>query len=228
MHKKYDEPAVIIQMYVNRTIQFSEHSMLTLSVILKHCDLQETLETFHNVTSGFSSYNLTVSPSCSLLDWLLPNKDDVSLTELKLVPVSTELLVELIVKTQSDTIESSSDTKFKTNEISITNSFEDDYKVTSFEMGVLISDTCVESTKYSSEKSDESKKLVIPAAKDKLIELLTRDCNIIIEREIRTQEPKTKLKMLTVCVSQCVLISGILSRFLRWNIITYSDLPTFR
>jgi hypothetical protein len=221
-------------MFLNGTIQLSEHSLQTLQVILKCCDLPETLEAFHNINSKVPSYKTANqgpdSVRCALLDWLLPNKEDLGLIELNLVPfmpsLMSRLLVELVVKSQYD-MDDICVSENMCGERLVANSIEDDYMISSFEMGLLIKNR-INVSSCTSEKSNQSTKLVITSVKDKLIELLKRDCSLLTERVVMLQDSTTKLKILTDCVSQCLLISSTLSWMLKWSIITSHNLPTFR
>jgi hypothetical protein len=220
-------------MFLNGTIQLSEHSLQTLQVILKCCDLPETLEGSYNIQSQVPSYQTTShgpeSLRCALLDWLLPNKD-LGLTELNLVPFTpsfmSRLLVELIVKSQCD-VDDDCISDNPCDEKFITNSIEDDYMISSFEMGLLFK-ICSKVSSCVSENSNPSVKLIIVSARDKLEELMKRDCSLITERVVMPQDSTAKLKILTDYVSQCLLILSTMSWMIKCNVITSCDLPTFR
>lgn len=221
-------------MFLNGTIQMSEHSLQTLQAILKCCDLPENLEAFHSSQSNVPSYQTVnhgpESLRCALLNWLLPSKEDLRLTELNLVPFvpsfMSRLLVELIVKSQCDVddncmSDNTCDEKF------IANSVEDDYMISSFEMGLLFKN-CNKVSPCISKNSSHSAKLVIVSARDKLVTLLKRDCSLITERLVMPQDSTTKMKILRDYVSQCLLILSTLSWMLKWNVFTSNDLLTFR
>ncbi|KAJ9577914.1 hypothetical protein L9F63_025227, partial [Diploptera punctata] len=220
---KCHQSSAIIQMYLNGTIQLSEHSLRTLQVILKTCDLPENVDALNSISSGFSILPKQ-SLRCALLDWILPNREDVSFSELKLVPFlpqfMSKVLVEIAIRSQNDV---DSDT-FNGKSLSI-NSIEDDYWVSSFEMGLLIADSDIRNVRKMSVNNDS--KLVITSVRDKLIELLIRDCNILEEREYTPTESKMKLKIVQDYISECMLVSSVLSWMLRWNVITSYALPTF-
>lgn len=230
LHQKTQQPSVLIHMFLNGTIQLSEHSLQTLQVILKCCDLPETLEAFHNFQSRVPSYQTANrSPEClrcALLDWLLPNKEDLGLTELNLVPLMSRLLVELIVKSHCDVDDSCVSNNTCVQKF-VTSSIEDDYMISSFVMGLLPKDRS-NVLPCTSEESNHNSKLVIALAKDKLIELLKRDCSLVIESVVIPQDFTTKLKVLTDYVSHCLLVISTLSWMLKWNVITSRNLPTFR
>jgi hypothetical protein len=221
-------------MFLNGTIQLSEHSLQTLQVVLKCCDLPENLEGFHSIQSKVPSYQTASqgpeSLRCALLDWLLPNKEDLGLTELNLVPFApsfmSRLLVELIIKSQCDVDDScmSDDT---CDEKFITHSIEDDYMISSFEMGLLFKN-CSKVSSCVSENSNPNVKLTIVSARNKLEELMKRDCSLITGKVVMPHDSTTKLKILTDYVSQCLLVLSTLSWMLQWNVITSYDLPTFR
>jgi hypothetical protein len=217
-------------MFLSGTIQLSEHSLQTLQVILKCCDLPETLEAFRNILSKTPSYQIAnqrpESLRGALLDWLLPNKEDLGLIDLNLVPLMSRLLVELIVKSHCGVDESCVSDNTCVQKF-VTDSIEDDYMISSFVVGLLSKD-CSNVLSCTSEQSNHNSKLAITTAKDKLMELLKRDCSLVIDRVIIPQDFATKLKVLTGYVSHCLLVISTLSWMLKWNVITSHNLPTFR
>ena len=222
LHHKCRQPSVVVQMYLNGTIELSQHSLETLQVLFRSCDLPETAQAFHSIPSGFSVHRNEPLRS-TLLNWLLPDKADFSITEVNLVPFAplfmSRVLVELTVKCQD------SDTSRDPPAVStlIENSIQDDYMMSSFEMGLLTADECGE---IVSEADDT--RLVISSVRDTLMQLLIRDCNILIEREFNIPDPHTKLNVVFNYISECKLVSSVLSWMLRWNIIKSHALPTFR
>jgi hypothetical protein len=230
VHEKANQPLVLVYMFLNGTIQLSEHSLQTLQVTVNCCDIPETLEACRSIWSKVPSYQTADHKSeslrCALLDWLLPSKEDFGLTEMNLVPFISRLLVELIVKSQCDM-----DDSYVSDNVCVekfnTGSIEDDYMMSCFEVDLLVKPSssvlpCI------SENSDHSAKQVITSAKDKLIELLERDCCMLTQRAVMRQDSTTKLKRLTGCLSQCVLILSTLSWMLKWSVIALHRLPTFR
>ncbi|XP_069700137.1 serine-protein kinase ATM isoform X2 [Periplaneta americana] len=229
--KKNHPPTVLLHMFLKGTIQLSEQSLQTLLVILKYCDIPETDETFHSfsLTPPFVYLPNQGSDSlrCALLDWILPNKDDVGIPELNLVPCSpmlmSRVLVELIVRSQCDSVDSDNDCVYSKE--FMVNSIEDDYMISSFEMGLLVEDSR-EMARCSDVKSNQSTRLVITSPRDKLLELLNRDCCALTERVAMPPDSSTKLKIVTDYISQCLLILCTLSWMLKWNIITSQAFPT--
>jgi len=231
LHQKADQPLVLIHMLLNGTIQLSEHSLQTLLVILNCCDIPETLEALYSIQSKVPSYQTAnhkpESLRCALLDWLLPNKEDFGLTDINLVPLMSRLLVELIVKSQCD-MDDSCVTANTCVEKFNTGSIEDDYMISCFEMDLLVK-TSSSALPCTSENGDHSPKRVITSAKCKLIELLERDCRMLVltKGDVMSRDSATKLKVLTDYISQCVLILSTLSWMLRWSVIEVCMLPTF-
>lgn len=234
LHQKTQQPSILIHMFLKGTIQLSEHSLQTLQVILKCCDLPETLEAFHNIQSKVPFFQTAnqrpESLRCALLDWLLPNKDDLGLTELNLVPIMPSLmsrvLVELIVKSHCDMDDSCVSDNTCVQKF-VTDSIEDDYMISSFEMGLLLKN-CRNVLSCTSQENNHNSKLAIASAKEKLIELLKRDCSMVTERVVIPQDSTSMLKVLTDYISHCLLIISTLSWMLKWNVITSHNLPTFR
>jgi len=227
LHQKADQPLVLIHMFLNGTIQLSEHSLQTQLVILNCCDIPETLEALYTIQSKVPSYQTANHESeslrCALLDWLLPNKEDFGFTDMNLVPLMSRLLVELIVKSQCD-MDDSCVTANTCVEKFNTGSIEDDYMISCFEMDLLVK-TSSNALPCTNENSDHSPKRVIPSAKCKLIELLERDCCVLIKGDVMSQDAATKLKVLTDYISQCVLILSTLSWMLKWSVIDVHMLP---
>jgi len=229
LHQKADKPLVLIHMFLNGTIRLSEHSLQTLLVILNCCDIPETLEAFYSNQSNVPSYQTAnhkpESLRCALLDWLLANKEDFGLTDMNLVPLMSRLLVELIVKSQCD-VDDSCVTANTCIEKFNTGSIEDDYMIGCFEMDLLVK-TSSNALPCTNENSDHSPKHVITSAKCKLIELLERDCCVLTEGGVMSQDSASKLKVLTDYISHCVLILSTLSWMLKWSVIEVHMLPTF-
>jgi hypothetical protein len=217
-------------MFLNRTIQLSEHSLQTLQVMLNCCDIPETLEACHSIQSKVPSYETVnhkpESLRCALLDWLLPNKEDFGLIDMNLVPFMSRLFVQLIVKSQCD-VDDNQLTDCMCVEKFNTGSIEDDYIISCFELDLLVKTSSL-ALPRTNKNGDHSAKRVITSAKCKLIELLERDCSVLTERDVLSQDSATKLKLLTDYVSQCVLILSTLSWMLKWNVIALHVLPSFR
>ncbi|XP_068082647.1 serine-protein kinase ATM [Anabrus simplex] len=220
-HNKAVRPVELVHMYISGTIRLSVPSLQTLNLLLMRCDLPDKLVPW--TSSDVKVVRL------ALLDWLLPDRTVSTCSEqtsllsqnVDLEPsLLAKVLIQLILKSQFPDISSSAEHK-SSRLCSLDSSvyeIEQDYVLSCFEGGLLVPHT---NRTVPGKAVSTPRTLLNMCIRDKLIELLIRDCYFFLQciSEDGTRFPEV--------INEIILLLEIWSWMLKLNILPCNSRPSF-